>query len=72
MSNPQDEDDDIVRYLKELGLPVTREAYIRVNWLGHPPEPWTEEHEQELPPSLRQSPASISDQDGSRIPPPKS
>lgn len=31
------------------GLPLTREKWISMNYLGHPPDPWTDEHEAEVP-----------------------
>jgi hypothetical protein len=47
-------DDDTVRLLKKLGIPVTRENYLHLAYAGTPPEPWTAEHEASLPPALRQ------------------
>jgi hypothetical protein len=47
-----DEDDIIVQGLKRRGLAVTRENYIDRNW-PETPEPWTAEHEAELPASLQ-------------------
>jgi hypothetical protein len=35
------------------GLPLTREQWISMNYLGHPPEPWTAEHEAEVPAPFR-------------------
>ena len=40
------------RMIKE-GLPLTREKWISMNYLGHPPEPWTDEHEAEVPPPFQ-------------------
>lgn len=40
---------NMIRYNK----PITRELYIALNW-PEPPEEWTEDHEEELPPFLRQ------------------
>ena len=31
------------------GSPLTRAKWISMNWLGHPPHPWTSEHEAEVP-----------------------
>lgn len=38
-----------LRYMIEHGIPLTRETCIRMNWLGHPPDPWTAEDEGEVP-----------------------
>jgi len=42
-----------LKYMIDHGLPLTREQYISMNYIGHPPEPWTDEHERELPMSFR-------------------
>lgn len=41
--------------MRERGIAETRENYIRLNW-GHPisEEDWTPEHEDQLPPHLRE------------------
>ena len=49
-----DDDDHVVRFLKSKGIDVTRENYIDINWLGETPDPWTEEHEAELPEYLQE------------------
>ena len=36
-----------------LGIKRSREAWIAINWLGTPPEPWSIIDELELPPDLR-------------------
>ena len=46
-------DDPISAYLMKQGIPVTRENWIDLNWVGEPPDPWTQEDEQELPESLQ-------------------
>jgi hypothetical protein len=33
----------------DQGVPLTRQNYIDMNWLGKPPEEWTAEHEADLP-----------------------
>jgi hypothetical protein len=38
-----------LKHMIKNGLPLTREKFISMNYLGHPPEPWTDEHEAELP-----------------------
>lgn len=45
--------DPVVEWLNKNNLPVTRENYIDVNWMGSPPDPWTQEDEESLPESLR-------------------
>jgi hypothetical protein len=42
-------------YMIKNNLPLTREQWISMNYLGHPPEPWTAEHEYELPRSFQLS-----------------
>jgi hypothetical protein len=34
-------------------VPVTRQNYIDLNWMGDPPDPWTALHEAELPQQLQ-------------------
>jgi hypothetical protein len=29
-------------------IPLTREGWIELNWLGDPPQPWRVEHEMEV------------------------
>jgi len=45
--------DHVVNKLKQLDIPVTRENYIDLNWLGEPPDPWTPEDEEQLPEELQ-------------------
>ena len=45
--------DNVVDWLTANGFEVTRENYIDVNWLGQPPDPWTQEAEEQLPKFLR-------------------
>ena len=33
----------------QQGIPLTRERWIKFNWLGDPPQPWGVEHEMEVP-----------------------
>ena len=53
-SRPQTGTDPVSDLLQQRGLPVTRENWIKLAWLGQPPMPWTPENEQELPASLQQ------------------
>ena len=41
-----------LQLMVEYGTPLTREEFIRSNWMGEPEE-WTAEHEAEVPPPLR-------------------
>jgi hypothetical protein len=43
----------LLAYMIEHGIPLTREKYISMSYLGHPPDPWTAEHEAELPTPFR-------------------
>ncbi len=36
-------------YMINKGIPLTRERWIKLNWLGDPPQPWCIEHEMEVP-----------------------
>jgi hypothetical protein len=49
----RESDDDVVKLLKRTHVPVTRENYLQLAYFGEPPEPWTREHEAELPPHLQ-------------------
>jgi hypothetical protein len=42
----------IIAFIREAGLPVTRENYIATNW-PDVPDPWTAEDEAELPEFLQ-------------------
>lgn len=42
----------LLQQLFDQKQPITRESYIAMNW-EEPPDPWTVEHEEELPPFLR-------------------
>ncbi len=53
-SNHQTGTDPVSAKLVQLGLPVTRENWIKLAWLGQPPAEWGPENEAELPPGLRQ------------------
>lgn len=45
--------DPIVKWLKELKIPVTRQSFIDLNWGDNPPDPWTGEAEHEIPVELQ-------------------
>lgn len=38
-----------LRRIIRVGAPLTREKWINMAYLGHPPHPWTSEHEEEVP-----------------------
>jgi hypothetical protein len=42
----------ILALMREAGIPITRENYIEANW-SPIPDPWTAEHEAELPEFLQ-------------------
>jgi hypothetical protein len=46
-------DDVVLELLHELKMPVTRENYLKIAYLGDPPEEWGAELEAELPEELR-------------------
>ena len=41
-----------VDFMKENHIPVTRENYLKLMYMGNPPE-WSAELEEELPPNLQ-------------------
>ena len=43
----------VLKRMVEAGIPLTRENFIDLNWLGKPPEEWTAEHEADLPEMFR-------------------
>jgi hypothetical protein len=45
--------DGVLALLKRHGIPVTRENYLHLAYMGQPPEEWTAEHEAELPMELQ-------------------
>jgi len=56
-SQPEDEpeEDAVVTPMKKAGIPVTRERYLRLAFLGNLPEDFSPEEEMMLPPRLRRS-----------------
>jgi hypothetical protein len=53
---PPQECDEIVRLLHENGIPLTRNNYLAITYLGHPPaEPLDAEAEENLPWFLQES-----------------
>jgi hypothetical protein len=53
--------DPISDWLEKMGEPVTREAWIDVNWMGEPPDPWTAEDEAQLPEELQRKEVAARD-----------
>jgi hypothetical protein len=45
--------DHVLRFMMDHGIPITREGYISLNWMGETPDPWTHEDEDELPEFLQ-------------------
>jgi hypothetical protein len=45
--------DPTLDYMIKKGIPLPRERWIKLNWLGDPPEPWCIEHEMEMPEFLQ-------------------
>ena len=48
-----DDEYPLLAYMKAWGIEITRESYIALDNMGEPPEDWTPEDEEELPPELR-------------------
>jgi len=46
-------DSGTLRLMIRTGAPLTREKWISMNYMGHPPEPWTSEAESEVPEPFR-------------------
>ena len=46
--------DVVVQLLQKAGVPVTRENYLNMAYLGNPPKKLTAEEEAELPRELRE------------------
>lgn len=46
-------DDDLTRFMKRYNVPVTRDNYLHVAYMGEVPHPWTAELEANLPPQLQ-------------------
>jgi len=54
VSTPQaGNNNSVVQLLKKYGIPVTRENYLDLVYLGEPPETLTAEEELEMPEALR-------------------
>jgi hypothetical protein len=45
--------DFVLRMMVERGVPLTRENYLAFAYPGNLPDPWTVEHELEMPEILR-------------------
>lgn len=48
--------DTVLNLLEKVGLPKTRENYLKVAYLGQVPDPLPAELEEELPPFLQAEP----------------
>ena len=47
----------VLEYMKQHNIPLTRENYLQINYMGNPPEKLDAEQEAEIP-------AEITDRDG--------
>jgi len=45
--------DSVLDHMLSQNMPLTREQYISLAHAGRPPEPWTMEHESEIPEPLQ-------------------
>jgi hypothetical protein len=43
----------VLDFMRRHGMPETREVYLAFAYPGNMPEPWTAEHEMQLPEELR-------------------
>jgi hypothetical protein len=43
----------LVQQMKQDGIPLTRDNYLHVAYFGETPDPWTPEHEADLPVELQ-------------------
>ena len=43
----------VFRLMRKYGIPITRERYLYLNYMGRPPKQLDAEQEEELPPQLR-------------------
>ena len=48
------EDDPLLEWMRSADVSITRDFYIVMNWGADIPDPWTPEHEAELPEFLRE------------------
>ena len=46
-------DNFVIQAMKLYGIPITRENYIKLAYIGEPPEEWGAELEAELPEALQ-------------------
>ncbi len=54
--NGSSEDDPLVQIMKDHGIPITRENYLDLAYMGEAPEQLGAEQEADLPPSLQKTP----------------
>jgi hypothetical protein len=52
---PGSSEDGVLAVMRKFGLPMTREQYIDLAYLGQPPEVFGAELEEELPPQFRRA-----------------
>jgi hypothetical protein len=46
-------EDGVLALMRRYKMPMTRENYIQLAFMGEPPAEWTPEHEADLPPQFR-------------------
>jgi hypothetical protein len=56
-------DDRLAQFMRRHDIPLTRDAWISLNWGADAPEPWTAEAEVQLPDEL-QDLSQVTDEDG--------
>jgi hypothetical protein len=60
---PFRQNDPTLHWMMNNNVPLTREDYIDMAYGGTPPQPWTQEHESQLPGPLQDG-AKVADQGG--------
>jgi hypothetical protein len=53
MAPSADTDDGLLKLMRGFNIPITREDYLNLAYMGEPPAALTPEQEEELPPELR-------------------
>jgi hypothetical protein len=46
--------DPVIDFMRQNGIPLTRDNYVFIAYGAEPPDPWTPEHEAELPEVLQE------------------
>jgi hypothetical protein len=53
MASPNNEPGALVRWMRENGMAITRESYLKLARGNSFPDPWTAQDEADLPPELQ-------------------